>query len=285
MSVLRTDLTRTGLAALLPDLEAMGIWEYLRRLGKPVSAAELAELVPVSLAVVQAKLDAIVAAGLAEALPASAKRRSIAYRSLVDALVVECDWAQDGDTMQRVAENMRRHIAEAQGETALTSAQPVAGEWRAFFGCTMHLTPDELAELRRRFNAVVEYTELLAARYTSPAKEPPPLSNYAATFRVGPVAKPCLPHPRIVFVKKGSADAQDHREILTAPGPKLSRREWDVALALTRGLTQAEAGAELGISPLTAVTLTKRIYKKLGVRRRAELVSRLQALGAPPAAE
>lgn len=285
MSVLRTDLTRTGLADLLPDLEAMGIWEYLRRLGKPVSAAELAELVPVSLPVVQAKLDAIVAAGLAEALPASAKRRSIAYRSLVDALVVECDWAQDGDTMQRVADNMRRHIAEAQGETALTSAPPVAGEWRAFFGCTMHLTSDELAELRRRFNAVVEYTELLAARYTSPAKEPPPLSNYAATFRVGPVAKPCLPHPRIVFVKKGSADAQDHREIATAPGPKLSRREWDVALALTRGLTQAEAGAELGISPLTAVTLTKRIYKKLGVRRRAELVSRLQALGTPPAAE
>lgn len=285
MSVLRTDLTRTGLAALLPDLEAMGIWEYLRRLGKPVSAAELAELVPVSLPVVQAKLDAIVAAGLAEALPASAKRRSIAYRSLVDALVVECDWAQDGETMHRIAESMRRHIAEAQGETALTAAPLVAGEWRAFFGCTMHLTPDELAELRRRFNAVVEYTELLAARYTSPAKEPPPLSNYAATFRVGPVAKPCLPHPRIVFVKKGSADAQDRREIVTAPGPKLSRREWDVALALTRGLTQAEAGAELGISPLTAVTLTKRIYKKLGVRRRAELVSRLQALGAPPAAE
>jgi len=271
MSVLRTDLTRTGLAALLPDLEAMGIWEYLRRLGKPVSAAELAELVPVSLAVVQAKLDAIVAAGLAEALPASAKRRSIAYR--------------DGATMARIAENMRLHIAEAQGESALAKSAPVPGEWRAFFGCTMHLSPDELAELRRRFNAVVEYTELLAARYTSPAKEPPPLSNYAATFRVGPVAKPCLPHPRIVFVKKGSADAQDRREIVTAPGPKLSRREWDVALALTRGLTQAEAGAELGISPLTAVTLTKRIYKKLGVRRRAELVSRLQALGAPPAAE
>lgn len=164
MSVLRTDLMRTGLAALLPDLEAMGVWEYLGRLGKPISAAEL-------------------------------------------------------------------------------------------------------AELRRRFNALVEYTELLAARYTSPAGEPPPLSNYAATFRVGPVAKPCLPHPRVVFVKKGSADAQDDREIATAPGPKLSRREWDVALALTRGLTQAKAGAELG------------------VRQRAELVSRLQALGTPPAAE
>ena len=263
----------------------MGIWEYLRRLGKPVSAAELAELVPIPLPAIQAKLDAIVSAGLAEALPASARRRSIAYRSIVDALVVECDWAQDGETMRRVAENMRRHIAEAQGESALTAAQPAPGEWRAFFGCTMHLSPDELAELRRRFNAVVEYTELLAARYTSPAKEPPPLSNYAATFRVGPVAKPCLPHPRIVFVKKGSADAHARHEIMTGPGPKLSRREWDVALALTRGLTQAEAGAELGISPLTAVTLTKRIYKKLGVRRRAELVSRLQAMGAPPVAE
>jgi DNA-binding CsgD family transcriptional regulator len=46
-------------------------------------------------------------------------------------------------------------------------------------------------------------------------------------------------------------------------------------------MTQAEAGRSLGISPLTAVTLTKRIYKKLGIRRRAELVSRLQTAGAP----
>jgi DNA-binding CsgD family transcriptional regulator len=285
MAVLRTDFTREGLAALLPDLEAMGIWEYLRRLGKPTTAVELAGLVPVPLPAVQSKLDGLVAAGLAEAVPASARRRSITYRSIVDALVVECDWEQDGATMARIAENMRLHIAEAQGESALAKSAPVPGEWRAFFGCTMHLSPDELAELRRRFNAVVEYTELLAARYTSPAKEPPPLSNYAATFRVAPVAKPCLPHPRIVFVKKGSANAADHRDPAIEAGPKLSRREWDVALALTRGLTQAEAGAELGISPLTAVTLTKRIYKKLGVRRRAELVSRLQSLGAPPAAE
>jgi DNA-binding CsgD family transcriptional regulator len=282
MSTHRIDIQSEGWGELLMDPDATGLWEYLRRVGKPASAIELAEMASLPLALVQSKLDMLVARGIAEVIPATARRRNIGYRVLMDALVVECDFARDRELMQRLADARQRHLEEVRGEGPFAKGPPVPGEWRALFACTLPLTADEVAELRRRLGSVVEFTELLAAKYSAPANEPPALSNYAVGFRVDPVAKPCLPQPRIVFVRKGAPEGAGERPIADAQGPKLSRREWDVALALSRGLTQAEAGHSLGISPLTAVTLTKRIYKKLGVRRRAELVSRLQQVVRPP---
>jgi DNA-binding CsgD family transcriptional regulator len=37
--------------------------------------------------------------------------------------------------------------------------------------------------------------------------------------------------------------------------------------------------AELGVSPKTVATLCERTYRKLGIRRRAQLAARLYALG------
>ena len=60
------------------------------------------------------------------------------------------------------------------------------------------------------------------------------------------------------------------------PDRPLSDREYQVALALARGLNQREVAAELGVKPGTIVTLTKRLYRKLGITRRAELATRLR---------
>ena len=51
----------------------------------------------------------------------------------------------------------------------------------------------------------------------------------------------------------------------------LTAREWDIALAITRGLQNKEIGRELRISPLHVAQVTKQIFHKLRVRNRVEL--------------
>lgn len=57
----------------------------------------------------------------------------------------------------------------------------------------------------------------------------------------------------------------------------LSRREAQVALCCAQGLTNAEIGERLFISEQTVKFHLRHIYLKYGVRRRAELISRLLA--------
>ncbi len=60
-------------------------------------------------------------------------------------------------------------------------------------------------------------------------------------------------------------------------GFSLSRREAQVALACAEGLTNSEIGKKLFISEQTVKFHLSHIFVKLGVRRRAELISRLLA--------
>lgn len=55
----------------------------------------------------------------------------------------------------------------------------------------------------------------------------------------------------------------------------LSRREIQVALCCAQGLTNAEIGSRLEVSEQTVKFHLRNIFAKLGVKRRAELVSRL----------
>lgn len=55
----------------------------------------------------------------------------------------------------------------------------------------------------------------------------------------------------------------------------LSRREAQVALCCAQGLTNAEIGARLEVSEQTVKFHLRNIFVKFGVKRRAELVSRL----------
>ena len=55
----------------------------------------------------------------------------------------------------------------------------------------------------------------------------------------------------------------------------LSRREVEVSLCCAQGLTNAEIGVRLEVSEQTVKFHLRNIFAKLGVKRRAELVSRL----------
>ncbi|OLE51090.1 MAG: hypothetical protein AUG51_24820 [Acidobacteria bacterium 13_1_20CM_3_53_8] len=55
----------------------------------------------------------------------------------------------------------------------------------------------------------------------------------------------------------------------------LSRREAQVALCCAEGLTNAEIGDKLHVTEQTVKFHLRHIFVKFGVKRRAELVSRL----------
>lgn len=65
------------------------------------------------------------------------------------------------------------------------------------------------------------------------------------------------------------------REI--TPADRLSRREWDVAVAFGNGLTHKEIAKQLGIAPGTVRNHLSTVYEKLGVNNKAELVHILRA--------
>jgi ATP/maltotriose-dependent transcriptional regulator MalT len=68
------------------------------------------------------------------------------------------------------------------------------------------------------------------------------------------------------------------------PGPTsvdapLSEREREVVSLIAAGSTNREIAEELFLSPHTVKEYTSGVYRKLGVRNRAEAVKRAQSLG------
>ena len=61
--------------------------------------------------------------------------------------------------------------------------------------------------------------------------------------------------------------------------PALTQRERDVLAGIATGATNREIAAQLHLSPHTVKEHTSAVYRKLGVRNRAEAVQRAQRLG------
>jgi DNA-binding NarL/FixJ family response regulator len=59
----------------------------------------------------------------------------------------------------------------------------------------------------------------------------------------------------------------------------LTSRQWEIALLVTRGLSNPEIGRVLGISISTAKKHVRDLFDRLDVSSRAELAARLVGLG------
>ena len=69
------------------------------------------------------------------------------------------------------------------------------------------------------------------------------------------------------------------REIEEPPANRLSEREREVIELMASGATNREIAESLHLSPWTVKEYTGAVYRKLGVRNRAEAVQRAQRLG------
>jgi len=74
----------------------------------------------------------------------------------------------------------------------------------------------------------------------------------------------------------GRGDCSFERAIArVAENSMLSRREAQVALCCVEGLTNADIGTRLSVSEQTVKFHLRHVFLKFGVKRRAELISRL----------
>lgn len=70
-------------------------------------------------------------------------------------------------------------------------------------------------------------------------------------------------------------------EFISKSAKKLTTRELQIASLVARGLTNAQIGQELWITQNSVKQALKRIFRKLDVTARAQMVARLQDKSSP----
>lgn len=262
------------LLEVLLDLDAMALWECLRRQRAPMTADALARLCDHPAPLVQRTLDALDGVGLLRKLKARGRRRSVAYAVAIESLSIEFDRS---DPAQRAAvERVIRYVDHEVPAELFRDGVPLdaltAAQWHFHLCTPLALDADDLVELKRRIAQVEAFIALLrdrAAAAPAPAATAPLWCNHAISIRIEPLATPVLPQPVLELVSRAT-NLERAVEPGLRPG-RLSAREREVARALRQGASRAAVAQRLGLSALTVGTLCKRIYRKLGIRRAAEL--------------
>jgi two-component system response regulator DesR len=106
-----------------------------------------------------------------------------------------------------------------------------------------------------------------------------PAALAASLGAVGALSKNLTPGAIQLAVKHVAEGGRVFPKGQAAPAVKLSRRELDVLRHLAAGMSNPETAASLQLSRHTIKQHTSSVYRKLGVRNRAEAACRAQELG------
>lgn len=271
-------LNDPALLRVLKDIPTMQRWEILRRSRRAMSVAELASAAKAPLASMQESLDALVAARLADIKPATSRRRQITYQAAMERLIVR--WRRhdpaDAAAWRALGEFMRDHSRKVQDEA---SARPGAELFAPFnfTGCVSVLLLDDDALrvrecLRAAYAMLAEADQRARSSADSPDAKPYHVSvNQQRLWEAQP------PMAEFFVFEEASHD-QECRLLQSGPSRLLSPRELDVARLLERGMSRPAIAAQLGLTPNTVASISKLVYRKLGVRSRAHLAARMRIL-------
>jgi DNA-binding CsgD family transcriptional regulator/DNA-binding transcriptional ArsR family regulator len=265
------ELMRPGLLDAVRDLEAMGLWECLRRAGEPVAAAELARRTSRELGAVHAALDLLARAGLVTTKKARGQRRTVAYLAAVREISIVVDASDPAQCriVNEVAQIINREMAGALFNARRAIGTTGPNTWHFHHCSPMTLDADDLTELKRRIARVEEFVRLLGDKHGSDRGGASMRCNHGLAIRIEPLAGHVLPQPHVEFVSPTTV--AERRSIRGVAHEALTARERQIARALRDGQPRAEVAKRLGISALTVGTLCKRLYRKLGIRRAAQL--------------
>ena len=265
------ELMRPGLLDAVRDLEAMGLWECLRRAGEPLAAAELAHRTSRELGTVHAALDLLGRAGLVTTKKARGQRRTVAYLAAVREISIVVDASDPAQCriVNEVAQIINREMAGALFNARRAIGTTGPNTWHFHHCSPMVLDGSDLEELKRRIARVEEFVRLLGDKHGAAEPAKAPRCNHGMVIRIEPLEGHVLPQPHVEFVSTNTV-----RQRATVRGvshEKLTARERQIARALRDGQARAEVARRLGISELTVGTLCKRVYRKLGISRAAQL--------------
>jgi DNA-binding CsgD family transcriptional regulator len=137
-----------------------------------------------------------------------------------------------------------------------------------------HLGQQDAEELRSRVDDLVAFMRLLESKYAGADALDTFLCNYRVDLEVQPLAKP-TPASALVTIRPASEDWSAVTEETNEEAGNLSPREREVAVGIVNGRSRADIAVRLGITASTVATLTKRLYRKLGVHSKSQLTKRL----------
>lgn len=256
------------------DIEAMAVWEWLRLARSGRSAEEVAGLANLSLTRTRLILEQLITVKLVESRPAGRGRRLTTYRVTTPELRISHEgmppeWV--GTMLAKWSESRVEYFNHALRDGIHPDSPAPSGFGGSGVVC---LTEEE----RGRLKALIHQVGVLmrtAARRTplhpqSPSSDAAAdLNLYALLIRMQKLHTMPLPSPIISFAP-GFAGSTDG--VKRIDRSRLAPRERAVADALAGGMSRPEIAKQLGLSVHTIATMSKRVYKKLGIRNRAELV-------------
>jgi DNA-binding CsgD family transcriptional regulator len=269
-------LNQPGILDVLCDEDALAAWELARRARTGISAQEIAGCLGRPLAAVRAAVDRLEAARLVEARRAGRGRNFVTYRTTSDSLRIAVDDVRAealGVVMDRVhaarAARFGRLIA------GMAGASGNGDDWRCCAHASASLLPEEIERIRgivARIEEILRFASRRTEQGAGAATDAEIGRPYALLVQVAPAAGTAPPLPDVQFVSNGDGNPLPR----TPAHGSLSPRERQVADGLATGLTRLQIAEQLGLSPHTVGTLTRRVYRKLGARNRAQMVRALR---------
>lgn len=270
-------ISAPGLVHVLRDIRTMQRWEILRRSQRGHTVAQLATESRSSLAETQDALDRLEAVGLVGKQRMNARTKQIRYRAAMERLVISFDKSSDldRDLMREVEQGMREYSRSVIDGCDSIRRSNEKGRVSVHGVTSVVLTVEDACAVRDAFRSA--YALLVAAeRRARESGDSVEKHGYHLGFEMRELNQPEIPMAEVFMVEQTVFD--EHRDLLCkAASMVLSPRELEVARALEAGRSRPQIAQELGLSEHTVVTLSKRIYKKLGVHSRTELSTRLKA--------
>ena len=263
---------------LLSDGTALASWELLRRFGGTMGAAAISRSLRANVEEIQRALVLLIDHGIVQVHPARGRRRVPAYSCRKVGVTVE--YRPHDPVDERAMQAAIPRIATA-GQAAAVRVQSVAAEDSAEpkamhrnLRISTHLDAHDAEELRSRIDDLVAFMRLLESKYVGEDALDAVHCNYTVDVAVRPIPAPLAATPMVVFRPVG-LPAKVEAGVASKDAGILSPREREVAVGIVNGRSRSDIADRLGITASTVATLTKRLYRKLGVHSKSQLSHRL----------
>ena len=274
------DIRDPKVFAAIETTENLVVWEMLRRFDRPASADELAAAAKYPRRTVQGALAAFEAIGLVGRKRATRGVRGFGWVVTAPAIVVAFRVA-DAQDLALLAR--RDAVFERARRQEIAAAIKPAGA-RTTTDCSwtsMHavsLDPTEIRELWDLLQGLARFLARTTERFRGAGPEVDHACTHHLTIELAPLLPGVLPLPNIQII--GQQFASEVAEKIAGDWTQsLAKREIEIARRLARGAPTKTVAADLGLSLHTVVEYTRRIYRKLGVKSRAQLAARIHAGG------
>ena len=261
--------------SVLQSISAMQRWEILRRARKALSVAELAERARASAADVQQSLDLLCDAGLVRAHPAAGRQCEVTYAVTWERLLLLWDSSDPRDVAARRALSrfVRDHSRRVMDEAADRAGVEQLGGSGVSAATSVSLLEEDAQRIREALRSL--YAMLAEAdQRARDAPEAHRRTPYHLAFNLQQLWEPDLPMAEF-FVLESKLIGHESQLLGQSARKLLSPREYEVAEFLERGMSRPEIASQLGLSTHTIASISKAIYRKLGITSRAQLTRRL----------